>query len=76
MPPNSPDLNPIENMWSLLKNRLNSFDSAPKGLEELNERVTDVWYNQIKQKECQNVINSMPKRIQACIRAKGKWTKY
>lgn len=63
-------------MWSLLKRRLNDFELAPKGLEDLNERVTDVWYNEIKPEECQKVIESMPKRIHACLRAKGKWTKY
>lgn len=75
-PAQSPDLNPIENMWSLLKWRLNDYESAPKGMEELNERVTDVWYNQMTSKDCQNVINSMPRRIEACIKARGKWTKY
>lgn len=75
-PANSPDLNPIENMWSLLKRRLNDYDSAPKGTEDLNERVSYVWYNEIKPEECQKVIESMPKRIHACLKAKGKWTKY
>jgi transposase len=75
-PAQSPDLNPIENMWSLLKRRLNEFDSAPKGMEDLNERVTKVWYEQMKEEECQKVIESMPKRIKACIEAKGRWTKY
>ena len=75
-PPNSPDLNPIENMWSLLKRRLNDYDSAPKGMEDLNERVSHVWYNKIKPEECQKCIESMPKRIHACLKAKGKWTKY
>lgn len=75
-PAQSPDLNPIENMWSLLKQRLNDYETAPKGLEELNERVIDVWYNKMTAKDCQNVINSMPRRIKACIKVKGKWTKY
>lgn len=75
-PSQSPDLNPIENMWSLLKRRLNDFESAPKGMEDLNERVTKVWYEQISPEECRKVIDSMPKRIKACIKAKGRWTKY
>ena len=75
-PAQSPDLNPIENMWSLLKRKLNDYETAPKGMNELYERVVDIWYYQIKKEECQNVIESMPRRIQACIKAKGKWTKY
>jgi transposase len=75
-PPQSPDLNPIENMWALLKRRLNDYETATKGMNELYERVTEVWYDQMKPEECQKVIESMPRRIQAVIKAKGKWTKY
>ncbi|KAG0926633.1 hypothetical protein G6F30_012992 [Rhizopus arrhizus] len=39
-PAQSSDLNPIENMWSLLKRRLNDYETAPKGMNELYERVT------------------------------------
>lgn len=75
-PPQSPDLNPIENMWALLKRRLNEYETATKGMSELYERVTEVWYDHVKPEECQKVIESMPRRIEACIKAKGKWTKY
>lgn len=75
-PPQSPDLNPIENMWRLLKIRLNEYETSAKGMQELYERVTEVWYETIKTKECQKVIDSMPNRIEACIKAKGYWTKY
>lgn len=74
-PPQSPDLNPIENMWRLLKIRLNEYDSPPKGMQELFERVTEVWYEVITKEECQKVIESMPRRIEDCIKAKGYWTK-
>lgn len=75
-PPQSPDLNPIENMWRLLKIRLNDYETPPNGMQELYERVTTVWYDVIKKEECQKVIESMPRRIESCIRAKGYWTKY
>ncbi|KAG1578082.1 hypothetical protein G6F48_012220 [Rhizopus delemar] len=55
-PAQSPDLNPIENMWSLLKRRLNDYETAPKGMNELYERVTKVWYDLMKPEECQTVI--------------------
>jgi transposase/uncharacterized protein (DUF2267 family) len=75
-PPQSPDLNPIENMWQLLKIRLNEFDTPPKGMQELYERVTKVWYDVITEEDCKKVIESMPRRIEQCIKAKGYWTKY
>ncbi|KAG1033131.1 hypothetical protein G6F43_013626 [Rhizopus delemar] len=34
-PTQSLDLNPIENMWSLLKRRLADYETAPKGRNEL-----------------------------------------
>lgn len=75
-PAQSPDLNPIENMWSTLKRNLFSqYDRPPNGMLELWERATAVWYKITKQ-ECQNVINSMPDRCKAVIKAKGMWTKY
>ncbi|KAG0762711.1 hypothetical protein G6F63_012672 [Rhizopus arrhizus] len=73
-PAQSPDLNPIENMWSLLKRRLNDYETAPKGMNELYERVTKVWYDLMKPEECQKVIESMPQRIYKCIQNKERWT--
>ncbi|KAG0820392.1 hypothetical protein G6F17_012430 [Rhizopus arrhizus] len=72
----SPDLNPIENMWSLLKRRLNDYETAPKGMNELYERVTKVWYDLMKLEECQKVIERMLQRIQKCVQNKGRWTDY
>ena len=70
------DLNPIEHMWFLLKKKLNEYPTAPSGLNELFERITEVWYHQITKEDCLKVINSMPRRCKAVIKAKGKWTKY
>lgn len=74
-PPQSPDMNPIEHLWALVKRRLNDFDSPPSGLLELWDRVQDTW-NRITPAECQTLINSMPDRIQALLKAKGRWTDY
>lgn len=75
-PSQSPDLNPIEHMWALVKRRLNDYDTPPSGMQELFERVTDVWYHKITKEECLNVIDSMPLRCDAAIKAKGRWTDY
>lgn len=74
-PPQSPDLNPLENLWSGLKRRLNAYSAPPKGLNELWERVTEVW-NSIDAETCKKLIESMPNRMKEVIKAKGRWTKY
>ncbi|KAG0753301.1 hypothetical protein G6F62_012925 [Rhizopus arrhizus] len=71
-PAQSPDLNPTENMWSLLKRRLNDYETAPKGMNELYGRVTKVWYDLMKPEECQKVIERMPQRIQKRVQNKGR----
>ncbi|KAG1153208.1 hypothetical protein G6F37_010565 [Rhizopus arrhizus] len=75
-PAQSSDLNPIENIWSSLNRRLNDYETAPKGMNELYERVTKVWYDLMKPDECQKVIETMPKRIKQCMKNKGRWTDY
>jgi transposase len=72
-PAQSPDLNPIETLWAVLKGRLNEYERAPKGMIELWERIEEVW-NQIKPETCLKLIKSMPKRIQDVLDAKGRWT--
>jgi len=42
---------------------------------ELWERIQVEW-EKIPVEECQKLIESMPRRIQAVIRAKGGYTKY
>lgn len=74
-PANSPDMNPIEHLWVHVKNELKKYDSPPSGVHQLWERVEKVW-EAITPKVCQNLIESMPRRIQAVVQAKGKWTKY
>ena len=47
----------------------------PSGVLELWERVEAVW-NNIDVKACQDLIESMPRRVQAVVEAKGGYTKY
>ncbi|KAG0976309.1 hypothetical protein G6F28_012697 [Rhizopus arrhizus] len=42
-PPHSPDLNPIENLWSILKQRLLQYEKQPDGMLELWSRTENVW---------------------------------
>jgi len=74
-PPQSPDLNPIEHLWTHLKDQLKLYPTHPKGVHELWDRLDEQW-NKIPPKECQKLIESMPRRMKAVIKAKGGHTKY
>lgn len=72
-PAQSPDLNPIENLWSILdrhcKNRV------VNNVDDLYAVLQPTWYNLPKQ-TLENLVNSMPRRVQAVIKANGGPTKY
>ena len=74
-PAQSPDLNPIEHLWELLKRLLAAYEDPPQGLFQLWERVAIEW-GKIAKEECQKLIESMPRRVAAVIKAKGGNTKY
>jgi hypothetical protein len=74
-PAQSPDLNPIEHLWYHLKWQLNAYEHPPAGMHELWEQVQMEW-DKIPKEVCRNLIESMPRRIEAVIKAKGAQTKY
>jgi hypothetical protein len=74
-PAQSPDLNPLEHLWGHLKRRLVEHKHPPTGMEELWRRIEEEW-NKIPAEVCQKLIESMPRRIEAVIEAKGGYTKY
>ncbi len=72
----SPDLNPIENVWSLLKKNVSKH--SLKSAEELDRFAQE---EQLKfefdhSQIIKNLINSFPRHLQAVIKAKGWYTKY
>ena len=74
-PPQSPDINPIEHLWDHLKRQLQKYPTPPSGCHELRDRVVVEW-NRIPPETCQRLIESMPRRIGAVLKAKGGHTKY
>ena len=72
-PANSPDLNPIENLWDIVKRKLR--DARPNTLDELKAAIEASWAS-IRPQQCHRLIASMPRRIEAVISAKGFPTKY
>ena len=66
-PSGSPDLNPIENLWSIMKCRVG--EKNPQTIEELIQIVIEVW-NSLTMEEINKLILSMKKRI-SIVRSNG-----
>lgn len=67
-PPYSPDVNPIENVWSLLKDRLSKRPFGSLGLgnneESINsfiKAIKEEW-QALSQQDIDNCILSLPRR--------------
>lgn len=72
-PPQSPDCNPIENLWDYLEDRVRETPILNK--EHLKKRLQEEWCK-IPLDYIRNLIFSMPRRLEAIIKAKGMHTKY
>ena len=75
----SPDLNPIETVWKLLRDRLDA--TLPTDFETRDEFVTRLrnavaWINRNKREELEYHSYSMKARAQAVILQKGQRTKW
>ena len=71
----SPDMNPIENAWKFLKNRLIEHTPKPSNLEEVFVIIKEEW-SKIPLSYFQNLVEGMPRRIEALYSARGGHTKY
>ena len=72
-PRNSPDLNPIENLWSILKRRVDK--QKPTNSDKLQALIMQEWAA-ISQDVAQKLIDSMPGRIAEVLKKKGQHCKY
>jgi len=73
-PPQSPDLNPIENLWEIL-NQARDKKKRLKNANELWEDCKETW-SSITPDVCLKLVESMPKRLAEVIKNKGGCTKY
>jgi transposase len=82
-PPYSPDLNPIEHIWWVLKKLLiemypelsASFGKSDQDREDMEEALKECWAA-IPKETFDKLYISMGHRIEACIAADGWHTKY
>ena len=72
-PAMSPDLNPIEHLWQIVKRKLGGKRFNSK--DTLWEAVQEAW-NSISIDTCISLSDSMPRRIHSIIASKGGPTKY
>jgi len=74
-PSYSPDLNPIEHLWDVMKRRLRQLQPPPTSIPSLRQALHTIW-DQFTVHDIQPLIGSMPQRCQAVIRARGGHTRY
>ncbi|KUF88959.1 Glutaredoxin-C2 [Phytophthora nicotianae] len=72
-PAQSPDLNPIENLWALVKQELSKRPAS--SVDDLKEKIQEIWYD-IEPKTVQDLYHSMPKRLLQVNDNRGGHTKY
>lgn len=73
-PGNSPDLNPIENLWQFVKRRLGEISYT--NTSDFKEAIEKAWCLEIPSEYCHKLIDSMPRRIASIIQNSGYPTKY
>ncbi|GFX92264.1 uncharacterized protein TNCV_1111911 [Trichonephila clavipes] len=66
----SPDLSPIEHVWTRWEGNCRSRDTG-----ELTAQMQRLWQD-LPQGVISDLIESMPRRISACIAARGGFTTY
>jgi len=74
-PANSPDLNPIENLWGLLARAVFANGRQFKTKEELTQEILKQWAL-MDAEHLISLVESLPNRIIDVILCKGSNTKY
>ena len=75
-PPQSPDLNPIENLWAILFSAVREkHEQKIDTLQELRVAIKEEW-QKIPREILQRLYASIPLRLKEVKKAKGNATKY
>ena len=72
-PPNSPDANPIENVWRPLKDNVAA--RRPKNLDQLERYIREEWAK-FTPDYAATLVGSMPNRISELIKQNGDVIQY
>tara|TARA_R110002060_G_C2076824_1_gene96284 strand:- start:142 stop:408 length:267 start_codon:yes stop_codon:yes gene_type:complete len=71
-PPCSPNFNPIENIWKILKQRLRNRN--PQGnwtIEDFEKAIINIWDNEISIETINRFVDTMPQRLEKVRLRKG-----
>ncbi|GFW02498.1 transposable element Tcb1 transposase [Trichonephila clavipes] len=74
-PARSPDLSPIENMWSMVAQQLTQITFPAATPDQLWQRVEAAW-SAVPQEYIQSLFESMPMRVSAVISNNGGYSGY
>ena len=72
-PANSPDLNPIENVWAWMKNKV--YRKHYISLADLKRAVVAAWA-ELPNSMCRNLMHSLQRRKALCLERNGGYTGY
>ncbi|GFV36285.1 transposable element Tcb2 transposase [Trichonephila clavipes] len=74
-PANSPDLNPIDNLWDYLGRAIARIHPPPRDVNGLKTAFLEEW-SLIPQTVINNVISSLKTRCDMCVRVRGDQIPY
>jgi len=74
-PAQSPDLNPIENVWGYLKQQIRKRRTYPKNKDDLFAILSKLW-DELPQEYLMDLACTMSNRVLAVEENKGRHTKY
>ena len=71
----SPDMNPIEHVWDMMKRSIRKLNPRPRTVPQMECAVRNVW-NNIQQRDLKTLCLSMRRRCTAAVNAGGSHTRY
>ena len=74
-PAKSPDLNPIEHVWAIMRKRITELQQAHHTLQDLRRLIRDAW-DSVSIAEINRLLNSMPRRATVVYELEGDHTHY
>ena len=74
-PPQSPDLNIIENVWKVIKTKVQRRIDDIRNAEDLKTVVAEIW-TPLQPHYIRSLYDSLPRRLRVVLRARGNITKY